>query len=599
MSTPTATPVRSSGAGAVGSSLAELLTHLDRQQISVRVLLPGGAVPAALPGNPLSERSAAMSVDSAKDALSPGAAPGPRPSGNPPVPGAFGDRMTLVSLALDAAHWGTLAKTAHRLGFRWVAGWAIDGAVAKTDFMPTVFVCLEKQGQFALLRAELGHGQTCLPSQARWFPGANRSERHTRDAFGIEFTGHPDNRPWLRHQAWEAGKFPLRKAFSAAGQPPALTPPDNGYAFHAAEGSGVHEIPVGPIHAGIIEPGHFRFLAVGEQVLNLEARLGYVHKGIEKLAEGRDPEALTRLAGRVSGDTTVGHAWAACMAMERAAGITPPPRALVLRGILCERERIANHLGDLGALCNDVAFTFGNYQYTRLREHWLRNNRAWFGHRLLMDRVVPGGVAGDLPADAVAGMVEEIHSLREELEPLRPILEDNASLQDRLKETGILPQATAQSLGCLGFVGRASGVDRDLRRDAPYAPYDAITVRPVCHTRGDVRARFDVRYDEVFAALDMIGQLLERLAQWPPGALRTAWPTPHEGAEGLGLLEAWRGEILCYVRFEGNNRISRYYPRDPSVFNWPALEQLIHGNIVPDFPLCNKSVNGSYSGHDL
>ena len=501
-----------------------------------------------------------------------------------------------TGLEVEPEHWGTIAKMASTLGFRWVGGWAIDASGDAPIFQPTVFACLEKEGRFLLIRTMLRDGQHQLPSQSRWFPGANRPERHTRDAFGIDFAGHPDNRPWLRHQAWTASQFPLRKNFHPSGMPLPITPPDNGYAFQSAEGSAVYEIPVGPIHAGIIEPGHFRFLAVGEQVLNLEERLGYVHKGIEKLAEGRDPDGLARLAGRVSGDTTVGHAWAACMAMERAAGVTPPPRALILRGILAERERVANHLGDIGAICNDVAFTFAYYQYTRLRELWLRNNHGWFGHRLLMDHIIPGGVAWDLPVSATSAMHEEASQLKQELEQLRPLLDDNASLQDRLMEAGILPRETARALGCLGYVGRASGLDLDLRRDTPYAPYDQIETRPVCLAKGDVRARFDVRYDEIYAALDIINQLLEQLRE---GEILAGWRVPDEGAEGLGLLEAWRGEILCYVRFGPDNRISRYFPRDPSVFNWPALEHLIHGNIVPDFPLCNKSVNGSYSGHDL
>ena len=272
--------------------------------------------------------------------------------------------------------WGILARTAHAMAFRWVAGWIVDESHGDEKFRATVLACFEKRGRYAVFRTRTAAGQSALPSHSPWYPGASRPERHSRDAFGIEFLGHPDPRPWLRHQAWAADQFPLRKAFSAAGTPPAMTPPDNGYPFESAHGSGVYEIPVGPIHAGIIEPGHFRFMAVGEQVLNLEERLGYVHKGIEKLAEGRDPVGLARLAGRVSGDTTVAHAWAACMAMERAATMEPPPRARLLRGLLAERERIANHLGDIGALCNDVAFTFANYQFTRLRENWLRHTKA-------------------------------------------------------------------------------------------------------------------------------------------------------------------------------------------------------------------------------
>jgi Ni,Fe-hydrogenase III large subunit len=505
----------------------------------------------------------------------------------------------VLGFEVDPGDWGQIAEAASELGFRWAGGWALDsGAETGTPSSVhlTALACFEQQGQYLLFRADLGAGQTELPSQTPWYPGADRPERHARDAYGIEFKGHPDSRRWLRHQAWEPDQFPLRKTFPPTGYPRPGTPPDNGYPFQAAQGSGAYEIPVGPIHAGIIEPGHFRFLAVGEQVLNLEQRLGYVHKGIEKIAEGRDPDSLARLAGRVSGDTTVGHAWAACMAMERAAGMELPERGLILRGILAERERVANHLGDIGAICNDVAYTFAFYQFTRLKELWVRNNRAWFGHRFLMDRIVPGGVAVDIDGKAALAMAEETTRLRRELDQLRPILDDNASLQDRLQTAGILPHSTARALGCLGYVARASGVDFDLRRDAPYAPYDRIEAQAVCHAAGDVRARLDVRYDEIYASLAMIRQFLERLRE---GEIRAEWQVPAEGAEGLGLVEGWRGEILCHVRFDRGNRIGRYYPRDPSVFNWPALERLIHGNIVPDFPLCNKSVNGSYSGHDL
>lgn len=508
--------------------------------------------------------------------------------------GGFGNTTSLEIVNPD--EWGILAKTAREHKFRWVAGWIVDESADLQRLRATVMACFEKAGNYIVFRTRLAAGQSAVPSHTPWYPGANRAERHSRDAFGIEFLGHPDPRPWLRHQAWTARQFPLRKSFPAAGTPLAMTPPDSGYPFESAHGSGVYEIPVGPIHAGIIEPGHFRFMAVGEQVLNLEERLGYVHKGIEKLAEGRDPAGLSRLAGRVSGDTTVAHTWAACMAMERAANVDPPPRAQILRGILAERERIANHLGDIGAICNDVAFTFAYYQFTRLREDWLRNNHSGFGHRLLMDIIIPGGVAVDPGDNLHAAMVQEGIALRRELDELRPLLDDNDSLQDRLMTTGILPSETARALGCLGYVARASGVDFDPRRDAPYPPYDLVEINPCCRPTGDVRARLDVRYDEIYGSLKIIDQLLARLE---PGPVLTEWQTPVPGSEGLGIVEGWRGEIFCYVRFGAGNSISRYFPRDPSVFNWLALERLIHVNIVPDFPLCNKSVNASYSGHDL
>lgn len=493
---------------------------------------------------------------------------------------------------ISPADWGHLAEAALGHVFRWVAGWALEH---QNTFK--LYVCLEKKNQFLLFRTQVESSFPALSSHTPWFPGAARSERHTHDILGIEWIDHPDRRRWTRHQAWPADAFPLRTAFPQSGLfPMHPTLPDCHYPFYKANGLGVYEIPVGPVHAGIIEPGHFRFLAVGEQVLHLEERLGYVHKGIEKIAVGRDPTGLARLAARVSGDTTVAHTWAACMAMERAAGVDIPPRASILRGIFAERERIANHLGDCGALCNDVAFTFGYYQLTRIKEQWIRNNRLWFGHRFLMDKIIPGGVICDISPKIMMNMVEEANQLKKELVELRPIFDDNVSLQDRFQGAGELSEATARSLGCLGYVARASGLSGDLRRDSPYPPYDHIEVKTVCYQNGDVRARFDVRYDEIYTSLDIIRQLLEQIRE---GDIHSEWICPLEGAEGLGLIEGWRGEILAYIRFRGENKIDRYYPRDPSVFNWLALEQLIHGNIVPDFPLCNKSVNGSYSGQDL
>ncbi len=493
---------------------------------------------------------------------------------------------------IEVAAWGLVARECRRLRFRWAGLW-LDH-LGHQAFR--VYALFEKQGHYVVVTAELSPAAPSLASHALYYPAADRVERHMSDLYGVTFAGHPDPRRWVRHQAWSDYQFPLRKEFPATGSPPEQTPPDSGYPFLASASPEVYEIPVGPVHAGIIEPGHFRFLAVGEAVLNLEERLGYVHKGIEKIAEGRDAEGLARLAGRVSGDSTVAHAWAACMAMERVCGLAVPPRAAYLRAILLERERIANHLGDIGALCNDVGFPFANYQFTRLKELWLRDHLAWFGHRLLMDRVMPGGVAVNFAPEHVDAMRDSMAILDAELRDLRPILDMNHSLQDRLVNAGVLSFEAAESLGCLGYVARATGFDSDLRQSAAGAPYDAVTVNSASRTEGDVAARLAVRYDEIHAAIELLDQLLDRL---PPGDIRVAWPDRVEAGEGLGLVEGWRGEVLAFVRFDRNGRVARYHPRDPSVFNWPALERLIHGNIVPDFPLCNKSVNGSYAGHDL
>lgn len=491
---------------------------------------------------------------------------------------------------VQSGNWGSFALLAKQSGCRWVACWGEDHGTELA-----VHALFEKDGGYLAARTEVAHATPLLPSHTLHYPAANRPERHIQDMYGIVFSDHPDTRRWTRHRGWKSNQYPLRRDFPVAGMPAAQTPPDDAYQFLFAHGAGVYEIPVGPVHAGIIEPGHFRFQAVGETVLNLEERLGYVHKGIEKIAEGRNPESLSRLAGRVSGDSTVAHTWAACMAMEKAAGVEVPARALALRALMAERERIANHLGDVGAICNDVAFSFSFYQFGRLREDWQRLSRAAFGHRLMMDRIVPGGVSTDLgvPTDA---MRSQCQSVRRVLDKLVAIQNELASLEDRLVTTGVLAHELAVALGCQGYVGRASGVDYDLRRDAPYAPYDRLQVQVPCYKYGDVAARVRVRVEEIIESFAIIDALLSQL---PDGPLRNEWRVPAEGAEGLGLVEGFRGEVLAYVRFGANGMIARYYPRDPSWLNWPALEQLIHDNIVPDFPVCNKSVNGSYSGQDL
>jgi len=491
-----------------------------------------------------------------------------------------------------ADDWGRLGQAAQAAGCRWVAGWGEERA----EGMIRVNACLEQGGAYLLAQTEVNRRHPVLPSHTPYFPAADRPERHTQDLFGVAFSDHPDARRWTRHQAWASAEYPLRHDFPVAGRPPERTPADYRYKFLGAHGSGVYEIPVGPVHAGIIEPGHFRFQAVGETVLHLEERLGYVHKGIEKIAEGRDAIALACLAGRVSGDSTVAHAWAACMAMEAAAGITPPPRAIWLRALLCERERVANHLGDIGAIVNDVGFAFGFYQFGRLRETWQRSSYAAFGHRFMMDAIVPGGVARDLAPERIEPMRAEVAELRRQVGKLMAIIYDSPSLTNRLLTTGVLTAEAARALGCMGYVGRASSLDFDVRRQVPYPPYDSLPVEHVLHNTGDVNARVRVRHDEIMASLNLIEALLARL---PTGAIQTAWIAPAAESAGIGSVEGWRGEILTHVRFGTDGRIARFFPRDPSWTTWPALEVLIDNNIVPDFPVCNKSVNGSYSGQDL
>ncbi len=494
-------------------------------------------------------------------------------------------------VTIDAGFWGKAAEVAAINRIRWSAVW---GEHCPPEIH--IFATMACRNGHLLLHTIVSDRQGELPSQTPFFPAANRPERYIRDMFGVHFVDHPDQRRWIRHQAWQEGQYPLLKTFPLEGTPQNITPPDCEYPFFRVEGEGVYEIPVGPVHAGIIEPGHFRFQAMGEDILSLEQHLGYVHKGIEKCAEGRDVWGLVRLAARVSGDSTVAHAWAACQACESAVGLNLPRRALAMRAILAERERIANHLGDIGGCCNDVGFTFGQVQCSRLRELWQRQNRIVFGHRLLMDIIVPGGVNHDLDGRKVGMLNAANDQLRDELGELLPLLYEHPSLQDRLRTTGLLSLKDARTLGVLGYLARASGECWDLRRDAPYAPYEDLVITVPHSSEGDSSGRLRIRGDEILVSLDLLQEILKKL---PPDQIGTEFPTVTRDCSGLGLIEGWRGEILAYVHLDASGAVLRYFPRDPSWLNWPALETLILGEIVPDFPLCNKSVNGTYSGHDL
>ncbi|MEO8136668.1 MAG: NADH-quinone oxidoreductase subunit C [Betaproteobacteria bacterium] len=431
------------------------------------------------------------------------------------------------------------------------------------------------------------------PSIAPVFPAAERMQRAIADLVGLRADVEQPMRPWLRHGAWPAEYHPLRREFDAH-----AVFPNRGddYPFVRVEGDGVHEIPVGPVHAGTIEPGHFRFSILGERVLRLEERLGYTHKGVEKRFEAMTQTDGARLAGRISGDSTVAYAWAYAMAVEGATDWVPPGRALWLRALLLERERIANHLGDLGFLGNDAGFAFGLTQFSRLKEDMLRANAALFGHRYLMDAIVPGGVACDLDAAASAQLVRECDTTEIAVDELHRIYDDHPGLQDRFMATGRVTPELAGRLGLCGLAGRASGQAADLRAQLPTAPYGGLAVTMFTSANGDVAARVSVRFDEIRESLRLCRLMLERM---PAGAVRAELPEAAAGAAGIGWVEGWRGEVFIAFEAAGNGGIHRLHAHDPSWQNWPVLEHAVIGNIVPDFPLINKSFNLSYSGHDL
>jgi Ni,Fe-hydrogenase III large subunit len=420
-------------------------------------------------------------------------------------------------------------------------------------------------GAVRLISIDCPKGQ--FRSIGRVHAPAVRLERAMRDLYGMEPIGLPDTRPWLNHD-----------------------PEPAAYRFLPVEGENLHQIPVGPVHAGIIEPGHFRFTCDGETVVRLEQRLGYVHKGIDGLMAGASIGAAARLAGRVSGDSTVAYAIAFACAAETALGIAPPARAVWLRALMAELERLANHLGDIGAICNDASLSIMLAHCAMLRERVLRTSATCFGHRLMMDCVIPGG-ARDLSNDtAIRTLMAE---LRNHFPRLVELYDGTASLQDRTVGTGIVRPELVRRFGAGGPVGRAAGRAIDSRRQPGYPPYDELDFDIPAQDEGDVNARVWIRIKEVEQSLRLVDQILDRL---PGGATRINLPAGL--GEGHAMAESFRGDVFAWVRID-SRRVARSHLRDPSWFQWPLLEAAIEGNIVADFPLCNKSFNCSYSGHDL
>ncbi len=415
------------------------------------------------------------------------------------------------------------------------------------------------------------------------FP-AGRFEREMMDLYGIELVGHPRPRRLVRHAHWPQEWYPMR---ADAGPAPDFSA--SRYPFLTVDGEGVYEIPVGPVHAGLIEPGHFRFSVVGETVLRLKIRLWFTHRGIEKLFQGRAATNATDIAERISGDTSAGHALAHSLAVEDALGIAVPDEVHRLRALLIELERLYNHATDLGALANDVGFALANAHAQRIREQLLRINDDVTGHRLLRGAIRPGGVALRALPDP-----HELEAIGGDHAEVAELTLANTGVYDRFAGTAILSTEQAGELGCLGFVARASGVATDARLDHPSV---ALPVTAISATAGDVLARYTVRRDEFAASVALACHLIDsadmRLdyvaSPPPPGAVRS----------GVGIVEGWRGTIVHRVELDANGAITRSKIVDPSWFNWPALPVAMANTIVPDFPLTNKSFNQSYAGNDL
>ena len=475
---------------------------------------------------------------------------------------------------------------------RLVAVFAEDRRSAEGVFFN--YYVLEQNGnaQYLIVQAPVSARDPEFPSLSAQLPAVNWQEREIQDWFGMKAAGHPNSRRVALHDNWP-DVHPLRKDFPLK----TSLPPFEGerHLYRPAFGEGVLQVPVGPVHAGIIEPGHFNFALAGEPILYLQLRMFYTHKGTEKLFENLPIHKCVFLAESISGDSSFSHGTAFCQAIERAAGIEVPPSALVMRTILLELERLYNHVGDIGAIVTDVGFVVANAHASRVREALVDLNEQLTGNRLLRGTVCIGGVrrswrTGQL--DALRGALGVFES---EFESLISLIHSSDSTRDRLEHTGILHPEKAKDLGIVGVSGRASGIDLDVRRDHPYAAYDRLPFRVPVYQTGDVWHRLQVRIDEVKESLGII----RRAMTLDPHGEHCAAPRdiPSDRC-AMGAVEGWRGEIIHWVRTGPNNRLERCKVKDPSLNNWPALVEAVEGNIIADFPVINKSFNLSYSGTD-
>lgn len=436
-----------------------------------------------------------------------------------------------------------------------------------------------------------------FPSVAHIAPAMGWCERKIKDMFGLHPSGvDVDDRRLLLHENWPDDNYPLCKNFNANAKPKVVK---GKYVFHEVEGEGIYEIPVGPIHAGIIEPGHFRFSMAGEQIVLLEARLGYVHKGHEKLFEVLSLDQKVRLSEKISGDSSFSHSLAFCQAIESLSGIEVTERAKYLRTIYSELERLACHIGDIGFIMLDTGFNFGGSNGQRLREAIMQINQRITGSRFLRGVNEIGGVSKDIQKSDYAKLAAELKKWLKDANEVIDIALNSSTFMNRVKTTGVLNPVVAKDYGAVGYAARATGIKVDARVDHPYAAYDKVKLGKIAvYPDGDVYSRFCVRVDEVRASVDMICRALRSM---PDGQTlvhkKDLKLRPNSVA--IGCTEGWRGEIIHFVSTDQEGNIARAAVRDPSCINWQLVGYSGQDNLVLDFPLINKSYNLSYTGNDL
>ncbi|HET9844306.1 MAG TPA: NADH-quinone oxidoreductase subunit C [Nitrospira sp.] len=501
----------------------------------------------------------------------------------------------LVQYPTDESRLPELARFLHeKLQGRLAMLFAVDCRPLAQKYDLRYLFAFGSGQPWVMLTLTLAESDRLFPSITPPVHAAQWYEREIRDLYGLIPQGHPDLRRLIRHEHWPEGCHPLQKTFP---WDKTMGREQGEYRFRHIEGEGVFEVPVGPIHAGIIEPGHFRFSVAGEPIMQLEIRHFWKHRGIEKLFEQYTLTSALPLAERVSGDTTIGHSLAYCQAVETLLHIQAPRRARYLRSLFLELERLHNHLGDIGAICNDTAYTLAHAHCSRIKEELMQLNDRLTGSRFLRGTMAIGGVMKDVSTSQQREVIDVLDRIEKDFDELEAIIFANASLTDRLETTGVLTERTAWDHGVVGVVGRASGIDQDVRRDRPFAAYDEVPVNTVLYRYGDVRARLRVRMDEIHESLRLIREIRRKVPEGTIVATADAMPQPGDWA--LSAVESWRGEVLYFVMAGDDGHIHRCKVRDPSFVNWPAIQWAVVGNIIPDFPLINKSFNLSYAGNDL
>ncbi len=433
-----------------------------------------------------------------------------------------------------------------------------------------------------------------FPSLTTTIHAASVFERKIKSFFGLTSVGHPNLRSIILHENWPANVYPLRKDFNWKTRPEIAK---GEFVFEKIEGEGIYEIPVGPVHAGIIEPGHFRFNVAGEEILLLEPRLGYSHKGSEKLFEILPLEDKIKLSERISGDSSFSHSLAFCQALEQLAEIDVPMRAKYLRIVFAELERIANHIGDIGAILGDTGYNFGLANGSRLREVILRINESLTGSRFLRGVNILGGITKDIKFNEAQKLINDLDLLLKDFNEMIEISGNNISVLNRLKDTGTLNYQIAVDHGVTGVPSRAVGIEADTRVDYPYSAYDKFDIKIQTEKTGDVYARYMIRITEVIGSIKLIKKVVNSLPEY--SQLITSKKLFRKNAFSVSMVEGWRGEIVYVVATDKNGEISRVDVRDPSFLNWTTIGYAGKGNMIPDFPLINKSFSLSYSGNDL